>query len=424
MDNLGRFTVLRELAEKFSSDYKDEIIFELNNKSDCGIWYQKIHQLGIPSRLEGTTKIAVDIRRLSGFFYDRDDFRLRAGLNLKYFEDNIYILKDTLNTKLSLTPIEAIQPIIGTNGEIDYFYLNIYYYSQIYEEYKKLHIYSYHNDAHREFVLLSPNKKEFFLGYTRTTPDFCKIDLSKKYELISSISKTKEYLAFFKEQTISRLEAFENVEMRFVEFIKNIEQIASAANTDFEVFLKKFDFEKFKQDFRKERDEYFSRLQNILGNLFNKVASVPVSISAAALALYNVSDDLLPSTLIILGSVTLSFFTSWLIRGLHEDTILIEKDFLFEIDVLEEASIQSLNQTINNEFDKVSKKISQIYRYIITLQLLLASSSVIALWVYFYKILSYNNCYIGLITISVVGLQFLLCFLKLKRGKTTHRKKK
>lgn len=422
MDSLNSFTILGELVEKFPSRFSEEIIVEFKSKAERENWAQKIKQLNIPSQKEGDKAIAIDIRKIAGFYYNRDDFKLRA--TQETFKNNIYVLKDTLDKKLMLTPSEALLPIKTTDGKIDYFYLNVHYYPQILQEYKDLHVSSYNNDARREFVLLSPNKKEFFLGYTRTIPNFDKIDLSQKFSMIKSISKAPEFLAFFKDQTINRLEAVEDREMRFVEFIKNIEQIASSANTDFEVFLKKFDFEAFKKNFRKERDEYFSRLREVLGSLLSKVVSIPVSISAAALALYNVSSDLLASSLIILGAVILSVLTSWLIRGLHEDTILIQNDFCYEVEILKQASLQSLSQTIKKESDKVSAKIKQLVRYIFTLQLFLTSSSAIALWVYFYQILKFNNFYAALIIAAVADIQLMFCFYNLEKVEPLPNEKK
>jgi hypothetical protein len=401
---------LYELADETASRFQEKAIFEFKNQNQRNFWHKKIVEASISCQKEGEAEIALDIRRLSDLYYDEDDFRHRAKLAV--FKHDIYILKN----RLVLPSASANRPIKDTNGRLNYCYSNVYYYLLIFEDYKKLRVYSYQNDASKEFVLLSPNKKEFSLKYPKIIPDFGEMDLSKKYEAIRTINNAPEFLAFFKEQTIDWLIGFEDTEIRFFEFIKSLEQIVSLSNADYEVFLKKFNFDKFKENFRKERDEYFFRIREILTSLLNKVVSIPVSISAAALAFYNVSSDWLASSLIILGYVIASIFTSWLIRGLHEDANLIEKDFYYDTESLKEFSSNKLNQVTRKEIDKVSKKLSQLKRYIYAIQVFLVFSSVVAILVYLFAILKFSIACGILSAIALADIQFIFCFFNLEGG--------
>ncbi len=100
----------------------------------------------------------------------------------------------------------------------------------------------------------------------------------------------------------------------FVYFIKHFDTITAQAEDDFSIYLRKFSFETFNKNFRKEQIEYFSSLRDILSKIQTNIVSIPVSISITVAAVFEVKDKPDLALLIVVGYIFYSLLSAYLLR--------------------------------------------------------------------------------------------------------------
>jgi hypothetical protein len=266
-------------------------------------------------------------------------------------------------------------------------------------------------------VLFHPDKGKFSLGYPAIAYDFPReINLKDKYDKFENMNPSQDFRLLFKRQIVDELFLYQRDE-RFPKLVENIESVIQGTENNYEVFLKRFDFEKLKKDFRKERDEYFERVRGIVDRLLGKVVSIPISISAAAITIYNLKDEPnhLIITLIMVAFVTYSIFTSFLLRLLHVDTFEIKQDFENDLEAIEKFS-NIPKPHLEKESSKVYRKIRILNNTLLVLQLLLCGSSIAVLSVAF-LFFTLEIKYVCLIIAIVSVLQLFVSFWRISLQK-------
>lgn len=374
---------------------------------------KSLSQLNIDFVAVGTSDISINLRQFSSLFYDRDHF-LRESINQSVFDSNIGILFYTPD-KFLFYESSSCRVYINSDITTDNLVENTRYYLKFYNLFESLGISEYDSSTNHEFILVDPDKGKFLLGYPVIPPSFqLGINLKDKYAKFEKMNDRQEFRLLFKRKVIESLAPFEH-DQRFPKLAENIETIIRDTENDYEVFLRKFNFDELKKNFRKERDEYFDQVRDIVERLLSKVVSIPISVSAAAITIYNLKDD--PNYLVIvivsLAYVAYSIFTSFLLRLLHLDSLEINRDLNNDLQIIAKSSNIS-SDILERESSKVYKKISVLNNAIVSLQILLCATSLAVLIVSF-MFFALPTKYVILIAIFVLALQLLVSWWGVKK---------
>lgn len=398
---------LSELLRKSSNhrfDGGESVIFSFNgNRHEIE---KSLLQLDIRFDAVGTSDISINLRQFSSLFYDRDHF-FRESINQSVFDSNIGILFYTPD-KFLFYESSLCRVYINSDITTDNLIENTRYYLKFYNLFESLGISEYDSSTNHEFILVDPDKGKFLLGYPVIPPSFqAGISLKDKYTKFEKMNDRQEFRLLFKRKIIESLAPFEH-DQRFPKFAENVETIIRDTENDYEVFLRKFNFDELKKNFRKERDEYFEQVRDIVERLLSKVVSIPISVSAAAITIYNLKDD--PNYLVIvivsLAYVAYSIFTSFLLRLLHLDSLEINRDLNNDLQIIAKSS-NIPSDILERESSKVYKKISVLNNAIVSLQILLCATSLAVLIVSF-MFFALPTKYVILIAIFVLVLQLLV----------------
>jgi hypothetical protein len=414
MISIETVAFLSELLRKSSNhrfDGGESVVFSFNGgRRETE---KSLSQLNIDFVAVGTSDISINLRQFSSLFYDRDHF-LRESINQSVFDSNIGILFYTPD-KFLFYESSSCRVYINSDITTDNLVENTRYYLKFYNLFESLGISEYDSSTNHEFILVDPDKGKFLLGYPVIPPSFqLGINLKNKYAKFEKMNDRQEFRLLFKRKVIESLAPFEH-DQRFPKLAENIETIIRDTENDYEVFLRKFNFDELKKNFRKERDEYFEQVRDIVERLLSKVVSIPISVSAAAITIYNLKDD--PNYLVIvivsLAYVAYSIFTSFLLRLLHLDSLEINRDLNNDLQIIAKSSNIS-SDILERESSKVYKKISVLNNAIVSLQILLCATSLAVLIVSF-MFFALPTKYVILIAIFVLALQLLVSWWGVKK---------
>lgn len=405
------FELLRRYGNhRFDSD--ESVSFSFNgNRQEIE---KSLSQLNIKFDAVGTSDILINLRQFPNLFYDRNHF-LRESITPGIFDTNIGILFYAPDKYLFYESSTGKSYINSEIDTTDNLIENTKYYLKFYNLFDSLGISEYDSSTNHEFILVDPEKGKFLLGYPVIPPSFQEgINLKEKYAKFEKMNDRQEFRLFFKRQIIEALSQFEH-DQKFPKMAENIETIIHNAENDYEVFLKKFKFEELKKNFRKERDEYFEHVRDIVERLLSKVVSIPISVSATAITIYNLKED--PNYLIIaivsLAYVVYSIFTSFLLRLLHMDALEIHRDLNSDLQIIAKSS-NIPSEILERETSKVYKKIQTLNNTIIALQVLLCATSLAILTVSF-MFFALPIKYLILISIFVLDLQILVSWWEIRK---------
>lgn len=325
----------------------------------------------------GDDQLEINLRAYTGLFYDKNSFLQQCSLKTFDKDFGIVIYEDSF---LHYDAEMKISISNATSGSFNNFAANALYYLKFRDEFETAKIVSYHSSPDREFVLISPEYGKLVLGYPPVVPEFPADALKEKYTFYHEINKALEFEEYFKGHIIKSLKNMDH-DQAFPEFLKRLRQIVDDSNKDYEIFVNKFSFEKLKENFRKERDEYFSKVRDIVNQLLAKVISIPISISASALAIYNLKSDPVGVTVVVIAYIIYSLFTAHLFRLIHNDAFELKADLNEEIEIIKKSA-KVETKILDAEAAKVFRKIRTLNITLIILQLVLATLSIVVLFVY------------------------------------------
>ena len=403
---------LIESSEEHRLESGDTIVVKFKSRSEIE---RELKKSDIVFEKMGRNEISVNVRMYSGLFYDREHFLAETLIKDKIFDSDIGIVL-FLDNESAYYESSTQKTYINFNHDpSNHFIQNACFYWKFFENISSSKIIAYHSIANREFVVVSPEKGEFMLGYPLIPPQFSdEVNLEPKYNAFQKMNESQEFRAFFKGEIIDSLAVYQHDD-RFIEFINNIESIIEGSNRNYEVFLNKFSFEQLKKNFRKERDEYFSAIRDIVNQLLSKIVSIPLSISASALAIYNLRDEPTYSFIVVVAFIIYSCFTSFLLRLHHSDTLEIDQDLINDIAIIEKSS-NIPPDLLQEEIRKVTKKIDILDTTIIVLQILLIALS-LAVSAVFLNFIAMPTIWTYLILLAIAALQLTVSFWRLVNKK-------
>ena len=360
----------------------------------------------------GNTEALISLRQFPGVFFDCDHF-LRESIDEDIFNSDIGIIFYTSDNFLYYEASTS-KSYVGTNVDTtNYFIQNTYHYLKFFSYFESLGISEYNSSTNHEFILVDPEKGKFLLGYPVVPPVFLeRVRLEDKYKKFEGANTAQEFRLLLKRQIIDSVSRYEH-DQTFPKLAENIDAVLRDTENNYEMFLRKFNFEELKKNFRKERDQYFENIRNIIDKLLGRVVSIPISVSAAAITIYNLKDD--PNTVVVvivtLAYIIYSIFTSFLLRLLHIDALEINQGLRDDLELIEKSSNIPVS-ILKKETSKVYKKINVLSKTIIGLQVLLSASSLAVLIVSF-QFLTLPIEWIILFVLFVLDVQLLVSFYKL-----------
>jgi hypothetical protein len=297
-------------------------------------------------------------------YYDDDEFLTRA--NLQSFLDDIAILRfrdeglvffsSAQNTLLAGGPNAAA---LLTNARC---YLRLLELLNAHKE-----IASYHDTILRQYILLSPKHGKMVIGYSRSTPNFTfPLEHCEHFTKLARLANSTEFRMFFRDEIVSQLEDIQNEHTRMEVLYKRLPALVEAAERDFEVYRTQFSFADLKQHYRTERENYFAQMRDVTRTLGSQVVAIPVSISAGAIAIYNLRENTLLVGMLV---VTYQLFSLYLVfqlglvrselHGIQSDVNADEREIRAKSDALYSA--------FKPEMQKVSRRVQAVTKSLLAL---------------------------------------------------------
>ena len=159
----------------------------------------------------------------------------------------------------------------------------------------------HHNEARKEFVFYSSTRGVIKISYTAVAPKFPTSIQSDNVDSLVKLIAAPNHKIFF----INGLFKISNEKpsIELLTILENADSLASIIKRDYEITLKQFDFEKFKDNLLKEKDKYFYSIREIINKVFGQLVGIPISISASAFATYKVENEPFTLSLICFGFI-------------------------------------------------------------------------------------------------------------------------
>ncbi len=154
---------------------------------------------------------------------------------------------------------------------------------------------------------------------------------------------------------ISQLFKFTNSASRFEEICKGVETIEEDSYRQYELYIKKFDFNKLTKNAYKEFDAIISNINQTIDDVTKQSFSIPLSLAASIYSIYKI-DEFEAKMTILLGFILFSYIllrrTLFYERALSEEN----KDFEYNMNLIKNESglpkdlIEKHHGKIKNKF--------------------------------------------------------------------------
>ena len=220
----------------------------------------------------------------------------------------------------------------------DFLLENTYYYFKTLNhlkanEHKEDHLFyfvDHFNSSFRKIIFTSLNKEgKLTITYPIGIPLLSR-EISYKTrceEFYEAFSSQNVHLPKFIKNEMFKTVAKEKIDNRIVVFFDKLDEILIVAKQNFELYINDLSLDKFKIDYIEYKEKYFSQLRDILGKLTTQVIALPLSITAAAFAIYKTSDKPVIFILILISFLLFSLYSFFLIRLYKFDVLDLETSF-------------------------------------------------------------------------------------------------
>jgi hypothetical protein len=290
---------------------------------------------------------------------------------------------------------------------------NTQYYLLFKEAVEQSELKIFHNSELNEFGFHSQDYGLIRLHYPQNPPDFGDFKKVKQnYELFKSLKNDEQFLIYLNNQIYKTIFNQPSDDPSFVYFIKHFDTITAQAEDDFSIYLRKFSFESFNKNFRKEQIEYFSSLRDILSKIQTNIVSIPISISITVAAVFEVKDKPDLALLIVVGYIFYSLLSAYLLRNYEIDIDEI-KDRLDQEGAIIRENVVSNKDKINHAINKIYVKIKRAKLTAKIIQFLLVILTLLVLFISWWQ-LNLDLIWILLLSILLFGFHLIIIFFKIK----------
>lgn len=316
----------------------------------------------------GEGELAIELQTIDyTFFYNQDHFLKDFDLN-QTKEDFAILFNDTsfLLFNASTHRVSNHIELLPSSNLIE----NTIYYLKLLALFSDPTFCNYTDTTVQKIILTSGKKGTLVIGYPLPHPAFLSTYcLRKTYEKIQSRWQIKGYAQFLKTEIIDWATRTTVERERFPDLVKNLPHLIELTDCDFEVYISDFSFEKFKENFRAEKERYFNSIREIVSKFSTQVTSVPISISASTFASYRV-DSTYTLLFILAGFTTYAGYVTYLLRSIKKDLQELFLDFTHDQEKINERKLGADKEVhyhikkISNRFRR-TKKMIQWFSWII-----------------------------------------------------------
>ena len=225
-------------------------------------------------------------------------------------------------------------------------------YFTLYNYFKTLDFSDHHNDAQKEIIIYNSAKGILKIKYQSQYPSFTELIKNNVNKILIEI-RDPQFKNYFK------ISLFENAlgnTISLSEIITKADILLSSAKRDFEIAIKQFDFEKFRDSLYVQKDKFFTSIRDVLSKIFGQVIGIPLSITATVYTSYKADHATFVSSLILISFIVYVIIYLAIQWSYLKDIDIIYSDFLrdFEIIKLKSGLPESV---IKDEESKIEKKI-------------------------------------------------------------------
>jgi hypothetical protein len=214
----------------------------------------------------------------------------------------------------------------------------------------------HHNEARKEFVFYSSTRGVIKIAYSPVAPKRqLGIQADKVDSLIQNIAAPNHKIFFI--NGLFKI-SNEKTSIDLLTIIDNAESLTTIIKRDYEITLKQFDFEKFKDNLLKEKDKYFNSIREIINKVFGQLIGIPISISASAFATYKVEHEPFTLALIFFGFIFYVVLYVKIQLTYKSDLMEIQSDFERDFDDIKLKSGLATS-VIEGEKGKIENKINR-----------------------------------------------------------------
>lgn len=214
----------------------------------------------------------------------------------------------------------------------------------------------HHNEIKEEYVFYSSSKGVIRIKYDTIAPRIKTVSYTLMVEALIKIIGEQQYKSYFVNTLFQIAKGGPSVDL--IEIIKIAHQLISIIKRDYELVIKQFDFEKFKDRLLKEKEKYFNSIREILNKVFSQLIGIPISISASAFATYKVENETPTLVMILVGFVFYIIFYIRIQLIYKKDINELSLDFNRDFEIIRDRSGLPPD-IIDSEHRKIIKKISQ-----------------------------------------------------------------
>lgn len=167
------------------------------------------------------------------------------------------------------------------------------------------------------------------------------------------LTKTKENLDL-KNIVINQLFQFTNSDRRFEDICKEIKTIEEDSLRQYEIYIKKFDFNKLTKNAYKEFDSIIISINKTIDDVTKQSFSIPLSLAASIYSIYKI-DEFEAKISILIGFILFSYIL--LRRTLFYERVLSDENEDFKYNMKLISSESGLpNELIGKHEGKINKK--------------------------------------------------------------------
>lgn len=234
------------------------------------------------------------------------------------------------------------------------FCVNITAYYVLYNYFKSPEFADHHNDANKEIVLYSAVNGIFKIKYLPQPIIERTEDTKPHIKKILEISEPVQLRPYVKNALFKIAE--NKTKLSLNEIIVNAAKIVEIAQNDYDIASKNFDFKKFRDTLTKEKENYFSGINDVLAKIFSQAVGIPISISTTVFATYKVEDDILMLLIILLAFALYIIFYVKIQYVYRADLVEIKHGFQHDFEIIKaESGLPEIE--VNIEIGKIERKI-------------------------------------------------------------------
>jgi len=245
--------------------------------------------------------------------------------------------------------------------EVPSFFENLIYSQKIQELMYEKKIISYRDGASKKYIFLSEQIGKVEVEYKQKSIRFLngEYDLSNLYTKLELKFTETEYLGFFRDNFLKKVNEINNINSRFYEALIDIHSIFENANREFELYKNKFSFDQFHSDLKKEKEKYIKNIQENLSEFLSKVNALPVQFGVYILLVFRFQDEIIPLFATVILIVSWSAFSFFSLTTMRKTINFLERKFKYVFEKISEESGIDEDVLVQDK-QEVENKISDI----------------------------------------------------------------